>query len=163
MRQTLRRFGAAVGISGSLDSSVVLALCATALGPDRVLGVMMPETESGDDSTALAPEVPNRFGVETLVEDLTDAPTGLGCYTRRDEAIQRVFPKYDSSYQAEMTLPGNVLDSDTLNVFYLTIISQRDKRGRVGSMHPTRTRSRPRLLCCTRLGLQTASRRNAAS
>ena len=123
VRQTLRRSGAVVGISGGLDSSVVLALCARALGPERVLGVMMPETESGDDSIALAREVANRFGVETLVEDLTDALTGFDCYARRDEAIQRVFPEYDSSYKAKITLPGNVLDSDTLNVFYLTIIS----------------------------------------
>lgn len=123
VRQTLRRSGAVVGISGGLDSSVVLALCARALGPERVLGVMMPETESGDDSIALAREVANCFGVETLVEDLTDALSGFDCYARRDEAMQRVFPEYDSSYQAKITLPGNVLDSDTLNVFYLTIIS----------------------------------------
>jgi len=123
VRQTLRRSGAVVGISGGLDSSVVLALCARALGSERVLGVMMPETESGDDSIVLAREVANRFGVETLVEDITDALSGFGCYNRRDEAIQRVFPEYDSSYQAKITLPGNVLDSDTLNVFYLTVIS----------------------------------------
>jgi NAD+ synthase len=123
VRQTLRRSGAVVGISGGLDSSVVLALCARALGPERVLGVMMPETESGDESIALAREVADRFGVETLVEDLTDALSGFGCYTRRDEAIRRVFPEYDSSYRAKITLPGNVLDSDTLNVFYLTVIS----------------------------------------
>ena len=40
---------------------------------------MMPETESGDDSIVLAREVASRFGVETLVEDLTDALTGFGC------------------------------------------------------------------------------------
>ena len=123
VRQTLRRSGAVVGISGGLDSSVVLALCARALGPERVLGVMMPETESGDDSIVLAREVASRFGVETLVEDITDALSGFGCYTRRDEAIRRVFPEYDSSYRAKITLPGTVLDSDTLNVFYLTVIS----------------------------------------
>ena len=123
VRQTLRRSGAVVGISGGLDSSVVLALCARALGPKHVLGVMMPETDSSHDSIVLARKVADQFGVETVVEDVTQALTGLGCYTRRDEAIRRVFPEYDSHYQARITLPGNVLDSDTLNVFYLTIIS----------------------------------------
>ena len=33
---------AVVGISGGKDSSVVAALCAEALGPDRVIGVLMP-------------------------------------------------------------------------------------------------------------------------
>ena len=123
VRQTLRRSGAVVGISGGLDSSVVLALCARALGPKHVLGVMMPETDSSHDSIVLARKVADQFGVETVVEDVTQALTGLGCYTRRDEAIRRVFPEYNSNYQARITLPGNVLDSDTLNVFYLTIIS----------------------------------------
>jgi NAD+ synthase len=42
----LRRFGAVVGISGGIDSSVCLALAAKALGPEKVLGVMMPEQDS---------------------------------------------------------------------------------------------------------------------
>lgn len=33
---------AVIGISGGKDSSVVAALCVAALGPDRVLGVLMP-------------------------------------------------------------------------------------------------------------------------
>jgi NAD+ synthase len=39
---------AVVGISGGKDSSVVAALCAEALGKDRVLGVLMPQGEQHD-------------------------------------------------------------------------------------------------------------------
>ena len=123
VRETLRRSGAVVGISGGLDSSVVLALCVRAFGPKRVLGVMMPEKDSSDDSLVLARQLADQFGVESVVEYMTDALAGFGCYTRRDEAIRRVFPEYNSSYRAKISLPGNVLDSDTLNVFYLTIIT----------------------------------------
>ena len=123
VRQTLRRSGAVVGISGGLDSSVVLALSVRALGPKRVLGVMMPEKDSSDDSLVLARKLADQFGVESVVEDMTDALAGFGCYTRRDEAIRRVFSEYDSSYQAKISLPGNVLDSEALNVFHLTIIT----------------------------------------
>lgn len=123
VRQTLRRSGAVVGISGGVDSSVVLILCVRAFGPKRVVGVMMPEKDSSGDSIVLARKVANRFGVETVVEDMTGALVGFGCYARRDEAIKRVFPEYDPSYKAKITLPGSVLDSDALNVFYLTIIS----------------------------------------
>jgi NAD+ synthase len=123
VRQTLRRSGAIVGISGGVDSSVVVALCVKALGPDRVLGLMLPEKESSRDSIVLARKVAEQFGIETQIEDLTGALTGLGCYYRRDQAIQAVFPEYDPSYQAKITLPGSVLDSDRLNVFHLTIIS----------------------------------------
>ena len=132
VRQTLRRSGAVVGISGGVDSSVVLALCVRAFGPKRVLGVMMPEKECSDDSIVLARQLADQFGVETVVENLTNALVGFGCYSRRDEAIQRVFPEYDSSYKAKITLPGNLLESDTLNLFHLTVISpdgeERSKR-----------------------------------
>lgn len=39
---------AVVGISGGKDSSVVAALCAKALGKDRVIGVLMPNGEQPD-------------------------------------------------------------------------------------------------------------------
>jgi NAD+ synthase len=123
MRQTLRRSGAVVGISGGVDSSVVLTLCVHAFGPERVVGVMMPEMDSSRDSVTLARKLADRLSVETVIEDLTDALVGFGCYARRDQAIKRVFPEYDPSYKAKISLPGNVLDSDALNVFYLTIIS----------------------------------------
>jgi NAD+ synthase len=127
VRQTLRRSGAVVGISGGVDSSAVLALCVRAFGPKRVVGVMIPEKDSSGDSIVLARKLADQFGVETTVEDVTGALVGFGCYNRRDEAIKRVFPEFDPSYKAKITLPQNVLDSDVLNVFYLTIISPEGK------------------------------------
>ena len=123
VRQTLRRTGAVVGISGGIDSSVVLALCVRALGPKRVVGVMMPEQDSSRDSVDLARLVADQYGIETVLEDLTNALAGFGCYERRDEAIRRVFPEYGAGYKAKITLPGSILESDALNVFYLTIVS----------------------------------------
>ena len=38
--------GAVIGLSGGIDSSVVAALCVRALGPDKVLGLMLPEKDS---------------------------------------------------------------------------------------------------------------------
>ena len=37
---------AVVGISGGKDSSIVAALCAKALGKERVIGVLMPDRKS---------------------------------------------------------------------------------------------------------------------
>jgi NAD+ synthase len=125
VRQQLRRYGGVVGISGGVDSSVVLALCVRAFGPERVAAIMMPEKDSDPDSENLARHVAAYYGIEPVLEDITSALEGFGCYRRRDEAIRRVFPEYDpaAGYKAKIILPDNLLDEDTLNVFHLAIIT----------------------------------------
>lgn len=125
VRQKLHRYGGVVGISGGVDSSVVLALCVRAFGPKRVAAIMMPEKESDPDSESLACHVAAHYGIEPVLEDITPALEGFGCYRRRDEAIWRIFPEYDpaAGYKAKIILPNNLLDEDTLNVFHLMIIT----------------------------------------
>jgi NAD+ synthase len=118
-----RRQGAVVGISGGIDSSVVLALCARAFEPQRVVGVLLPERESSPDSASLAFQLAEKFNVQTITEDITGALDGFGCYRRRDEAIQRVFPEYQPGWSAKIVLPGDLLDQATLNIFRLIVIS----------------------------------------
>lgn len=119
----MRKRGAVIGISGGIDSSVVAALCARAFGPEKVLGVMMPERDSVSESKSLALELAEEFGFETLVEELTGGLTGLGCYQRRDEAIRQVFPEFTDDYKCKITIPTNMLDENAFNFFALTIES----------------------------------------
>lgn len=121
VHQTLRRQGAVLGISGGIDSSVVLALCVRAFGPERVVALKLPEGESSPDSATLAQEVADHYGVQTFTEDISGALEGFGCYQRRNEAIGRLFPEFGPGWGAKITLPGNLLDQQTLNVFYLTV------------------------------------------
>ena len=44
--KTLHRRGLVVAISGGIDSSVSFALAVRALGPDRILGLILPEQDS---------------------------------------------------------------------------------------------------------------------
>lgn len=83
-----------MGISGGIDSSVVLALAVKAFGPKRVLGIMLPEQDSSGDSEMLAKILANKFEVDTLVENITSALEGFGCYRRRDEAIAKVIKNF---------------------------------------------------------------------
>ncbi len=123
LSKTLRKRGAVVGISGGIDSSVVLALCAKAFGPKKVLGIMLPEKESSKDNYVLARELTKTFDVDYVIEDITGPLEGFGVYRRRDAAIKRVFPEYDQSYKAKIVLPNNILDQNTLNIFQIMIIS----------------------------------------
>jgi NAD+ synthase len=119
----LRRKGGVLGVSGGVDSAVALALAVRALGPANLVALLLPEMESSPESARLARLVCSQFGVTPLVEDVTGALLGFGCYQRRDEAVRAVFPEYDSTYRLKITLPGELLDRDTLNVFRVTIIS----------------------------------------
>lgn len=121
--QTLKRTGAVVGISGGIDSSVCLALSARALGPDKVLGIMMPEHDSNPESETLARELADKFGVRAIKENLTPALSGFRCYERRDEAVKRVFEEYDpKTHKMKIGIKQTGLFSNLPPVFSLTII-----------------------------------------
>jgi NAD+ synthase len=119
----LHKHGGVIGISGGIDSSVCLALSVKAFGPERVLGLTMPEADSNPISAVLARKLARQFAVQYIVEDMTAALAGFGTYRRRDEAMRRVFPEYDSTYRAKIVLPSAMGRKDQLNVFRLTIIS----------------------------------------
>jgi NAD+ synthase len=121
--QKFKKRGAVVGVSGGVDSSVVLALCVKAFGPKKVLVVLMPDQDSSPDNYILTRKLIRQFDVDSIVEDMTPSLAGFGCYRRRDEAIRSVLPEYDMSYRAKIVLPENMLETHTLNVFYVTIIS----------------------------------------
>ncbi|MBK8230965.1 MAG: NAD(+) synthase [Candidatus Eisenbacteria bacterium] len=116
----LRRRGAVLGLSGGVDSSVVVHLCAAALGADRVFGLFMPERDSSDDSLRLGRMAAESAGVATVIEEITGALNGAGCYARQVEAIRQVFPEYGEGWKCKLTLPS-ILDSDRLNFFQLTV------------------------------------------
>jgi NAD+ synthase len=121
VHQTLHRRGVVMGISGGIDSSVVLALCVRAFGPEKIVALLLPEGESSPESTTLAQQVADHYGVSPLTEDISGALEGFGCYHRRNEAIQSLFPDFGPGWGAKITLPGNLLEQETLNIFYLTV------------------------------------------
>jgi NAD+ synthase len=112
----LRKRGAVLGLSGGIDSSVCAALCARAFGVERVLGVLMPEADSADDTVDLSRVAADAFGIETVLEEITPILEAAGCYSRRDEAIRSVIPEYGDGWRAKIVLPS-LLGSDRFRVF----------------------------------------------
>jgi len=66
---------AVLGISGGKDSSVVAALCAEALGKDRVVGVLMPNGEQFDIDVSRA--LVAHLGIRSVVVNIHDAFQGM--------------------------------------------------------------------------------------
>jgi len=119
--QRMRKRGLVLGLSGGVDSSVCAALCARALGPERVLGLLMPERESSPDSLDLGRLAAESTGITALVEDLSGVLDAAGCYSRRDEAIRSLIPEYGEGWRCKVSLPS-VVESDQYRIF--SVIAQ---------------------------------------
>ena len=66
---------AVLGISGGKDSSVTAALCAEALGKDRVIGVLMPNGEQFDID--VAKDLCAHLGIRNYVINIADGYKGI--------------------------------------------------------------------------------------
>ncbi len=75
-----RAAGLVVGISGGLDSAVVAALGARALGPEKVKGLFLPERDTAPGSYECARQTAACSGIRFEEFDLTPALEKLGCY-----------------------------------------------------------------------------------
>tara|TARA_R110001583_G_scaffold8896_2_gene41986 strand:- start:38630 stop:39607 length:978 start_codon:yes stop_codon:yes gene_type:complete len=122
IKKKLGRRGAIIGISGGIDSSVVLALAARALGKGNVIGVLLPERDSSPDSLMLAQKLAEKFGVKTFVEDITNALHGFGCYERRDEAVSNIFPDFNPLRDKAKIEIKQSISQNIPSLFSLTVV-----------------------------------------
>jgi len=105
VQQRLRRKGVVLGLSGGVDSGVTAALCVKAFGPERVLGILMPEHDSASASEMLGRLMGDRLGIEVIREDVGPILVAAGCYRRRDEAVRSVVPNYRAGDKFKIVLP----------------------------------------------------------
>lgn len=128
--QRLRRRGAVVALSGGIDSSVVAGLCARALGPERVLGLFLPEADTSSETTGLGQAVARSLGIKSALEDIAPVLEAAGCYKRRDDAIRTVLPEYGKGYRSKIVRPG-LSDRPGYSIFWLVAEDPQGKELRV--------------------------------
>ena len=88
--------GIVIGLSGGIDSGTIAALSSLSIGGDRVLGLMLPETETCnskdiDDAKFVA----EKFGLKTQICDITVVL----------ESFYKAIPIFD---QADKLCKGNI-------------------------------------------------------
>jgi NAD+ synthase len=86
---------AVVGISGGKDSSVVAALCAEALGKERVIGVLMPCGEQSDIDKAKL--LVSHLGIRHFIVNIKEAV----------ESLRAALP-FELSVQSATNLPPRI-------------------------------------------------------
>ena len=114
VRQTLKRYGGVVGISGGVDSSVVLALCVRAFGNERVSAIMMPEKDSDPETERFSRLVARHYGVEPVLEEVVEIAgqqfaivepgEPLGRELEVVAALAPLHPEQDGAAQGEVRL-----------------------------------------------------------
>lgn len=104
----LHRRGLVVAISGGIDSSTCAALAVRALGPARVLGLILPERDSSDDSAARARILAEHLGIRTETVDIAPALEAIGCYRARDAAVRNALPGYGEGWKFKIVIDGGI-------------------------------------------------------
>lgn len=118
MRTQMKRQGLVVGLSGGIDSSVTAALAVRALGPDRVLGLEMPERHSASETVQLSTLLAGSIGIETVQEDISRILDSVGFYARYDAAVKSVVPGYRQGWKSKIVI-SPVKDRPGFNIFHL--------------------------------------------
>jgi NAD+ synthase len=118
--RTLRKRGVVLGLSGGIDSSVTAALCARALGSDKVFAVLMPEKDSDPESLRLGRLMAETLGIASVVEDIAPILAAAGCYQRRDAFIRQLVPAFGPGWGCKLAIAG-ALANDGYNITQLVV------------------------------------------
>lgn len=97
---------AVIGLSGGIDSALVSAIAAEALGPENVLGILMPSPYSSDHSISDAEQLAKNIGINTKTIPIG---TLMGGY---DQTLDNLFAGTESGVTEEnlqSRIRGNIL------------------------------------------------------
>lgn len=100
----LKRRGVVLGISGGIDSSVTAALAVRALGPNRLLGLEMPERDSDPETLSFSGLIAQHLGFPTVLEEISGILDAAGCYRRYDAAVRSVIPEYGPGWKSKLVI-----------------------------------------------------------
>lgn len=97
---------AVVGISGGKDSSVVAALCAEALGKNRVLGVLMPSGVQPDIDCSQ--KLVDHLGIPYVEINIGEAEKALVSTIEKNASVQKMSGSETLSADTKINLPARI-------------------------------------------------------
>ncbi len=119
--KTFRKKGMVVGLSGGIDSACIAAVAVHAIGNEKVVGLILPESESNPISSEYAIKHAQALGIEHRQIDITSTVDSIVKYTWRDEFLQTIIPEYKPGYKYNITLPTDLLDRASFSFYRLQV------------------------------------------
>jgi len=112
--------GAVLGVSGGIDSAVVLGLLVRALNRDRILALILPERDSSKRSLYDARKVCEHFGVVPQVHSISGVLRAMGAYKLFPPAFlipekvkqiyaRNMWNRYEDPYMMDLLNEGDEL------------------------------------------------------
>ena len=121
LKVIFRRKGIIVGLSGGIDSACIAAVAVHTLGPDKVVGLVLPENESNPISSEYAIQHAKNLGIEHRQINITPTVDSIVQYKWRDEFMQSLVPEYKLGYKYNITLPTDLLERDSFSFYNLQV------------------------------------------
>jgi NAD+ synthase len=121
MNVVFRRKGIIVGLSGGIDSACLAAVAVHAIGKEKVIGLVLPESESNTISSEYAIKHAQVLDIEHRQINITPTVDSIVQYKWRDEYIQKLIPEYKPDYKYNITLPTDLLERASYSFYLLQV------------------------------------------
>ncbi len=121
MNTVFRRKGIIVGLSGGIDSACIAAVAVHAIGKEKVIGLVLPESESNPISSEYAIKHAQVLDIEHRQINITPTVDSIVQYKWRDEFIQKLIPEYKPNYKYNITLPTDLLERASYSFYLLQV------------------------------------------
>ncbi|MGM0770362.1 MAG: NAD(+) synthase [Halobacteriota archaeon] len=111
-----KKKGVVVGVSGGIDSAIILTLAVQALGKENVYGLILPEEESATSSKELGARLCELLDVSYEEVPITPILQALDIYDKKNQIIKRTCPEYDPEIHNTSLILPSLLENDTLTI-----------------------------------------------
>ncbi len=115
------RKGVVVGLSGGIDSACIAAVAVHAIGKEKVIGLVLPESETNPISREYAIKHAQALGIEHRQINITPTVDSVVQYKWRDEFLQKLIPEYKPGYKYNITLPTDLLERASFSFYRLQV------------------------------------------
>ena len=97
--------GVVIGLSGGIDSAITAALCTKSIGSEKILGLILPEKESDENSKNLALQIAEKYNIDTKTIDITNILESFGVYENKEKIVKQKFPNYNQKCKYRVVVP----------------------------------------------------------